>query len=168
MEKSLPEPVFGLAEEKEGVVVGLSRGTGKDGLVLEAEFRRKSGRGVEEWFVVPRVSDLHEGAVRRGEEKDGEAKLILLDDHPEYRLREGDGVDRLDGNGREATKGDEADVTGSTFELGLTAKQRRDREGVVLPYFDAQKGRMGDAGEGGRILYEFGVEDDFDEEEDEI
>ena len=52
----------------------------------------------------------------------------------------------------------------TTFELGLTEKQRRDREGVVLPYYDAQKG----GGEGGRILYDMGEEDDFDEEEDEI
>jgi len=35
---------------------------------------------------------------------------------------------------------------------------------VVLPYFDAQKG----GGEGGRILYDMGEEDDFDEDEDEI
>ena len=55
-------------------------------------------------------------------------------------------------------------MEGTTFELGLTKKQREDREGVVLPYFDAQKGD----GEGGRILYDMGEEDDFDEEEDEI
>jgi elongator complex protein 5 len=54
----------------------------------------------------------------------------------------------------------------ATFNLGLTEKQRRDREGVVLPYFDAQVEVGG--GEGGRILYEMGREDDFDEEEDEI
>jgi elongator complex protein 5 len=51
----------------------------------------------------------------------------------------------------------------------LTEKQRRDREGVVLPYFDAQKDGGG-PGEGGRILYDMGEEDreDFDDEEDEI
>ena len=32
----------------------------------------------------------------------------------------------------------------------------------MLPYFDAQKG----GGEGGRILYDMGEEDDFDEEEE--
>ena len=53
----------------------------------------------------------------------------------------------------------------STFSLGLTDKQKAAREGVVLPYFDAQKG---EGGEGGRILYDMGSEDDFDEEEDEI
>jgi elongator complex protein 5 len=58
-----------------------------------------------------------------------------------------------------------ADVE-STFNLGLTEKQKAAREGVVLPYFDAQKGEG--AGEGGRILYDMGEEDDFDEEEDEI
>jgi elongator complex protein 5 len=54
----------------------------------------------------------------------------------------------------------------STFNLGLTEKQRRDREGVVLPYFDALVDVGG--GEGGRILYDMGREDDFDEEDDEI
>lgn len=54
----------------------------------------------------------------------------------------------------------------STFSMGLTEKQRRDREGIVLPYFDAQEDVGG--GEGGRILYEMGREDDFDDEEDEI
>jgi elongator complex protein 5 len=57
------------------------------------------------------------------------------------------------------------DTEDSTFALGLTAKQRADREGVVLPYVDAQKGH---GGEGGRIFYDMGPEDDFDEEEDEI
>lgn len=90
---------------------------------------------------------------------------------------------------------------GGTFNLGLTERQRRAREGVVLPYYDAQRrvggggggggvgglgaggvggsqgggdnGSQGQVpagriGEGGRILYEMGIEDDFDEEEDEI
>lgn len=61
---------------------------------------------------------------------------------------------------------DDAEEPESTFSLGLTEKQRRDREGIMLPYFDAQTD-IG-AGEGGRILYEMGREDDFDEEEDEI
>lgn len=59
----------------------------------------------------------------------------------------------------------------TTFSLGLSEKERRDREGVVLPYFDAQKeGGAGGPGDGGRILYEMGAEDreDFDDEEDEI
>ncbi|KKY23799.1 putative killer toxin sensitivity protein [Diplodia seriata] len=64
----------------------------------------------------------------------------------------------------QAEEGDEMDTT---FNLGLTERQRRDREGVVLPYFDAQRDDGG-PGEGGRILYDMGVEDDFDEEEDEI
>lgn len=51
----------------------------------------------------------------------------------------------------------------STFELGLTPDQKSARDGVILPYFDAQAG----SGAGGRILYELDREDDFDEEEDE-
>lgn len=117
------------------------------GCVVEMEYRRKSGRGISEIYFLPPVSS--------------KAKIVLLDDHPLYRRPEtgaegaGEGLD-VDVGG----------VQGSTFDLGLTAKQRRDREGVVLPYFDAQEG--GGGGEGGRILYDMGVEDDFDEEEDEI
>jgi len=79
--------------------------------------------------------------------------ITLLDDHPLYR--------RLDESG----EGVEDEIT-STFELRLTERQRREREGVVLPYFDAQQGNG--PGEGGRILYDMGEEDDFDDEEDEI
>ena len=63
------------------------------------------------------------------------------------------------------------ELAGMTFELGLTERQRQEREGVVLPYYDAQKAAeqgIDGPGEGGRILYDMGVEDDFDEEEDEI
>ena len=78
--------------------------------------------------------------------------VTLLEDHPAYRST------------HESSNVEGQEQVGSTFELGLTEKQRQDREGVVLPYLDAQKG----AGEGGRILYDMGSEDDFDEEEDEI
>lgn len=108
--------------------------------MVRMEHRRKSGRGVEETFFLPAVG-----------EKGG---VILLDDHPLFR--------RESGEAKEEGKG----VEGATFELGLTARQREEREGVVLPYFDAQKAGVG--GEGGRILYDMGVEDDFDEEEDDI
>jgi elongator complex protein 5 len=79
---------------------------------------------------------------------------MLLEDHALYRTRE----ERF-----EAVVGEGGDA--ATFEMGLTEKQRRDRDGVVLPYYDAQSGGGGD---GGRILYDMGEEDDFDEEEDEI
>ena len=114
----------------------------KRACVVEMEHRRKSGRGVEEWFFLPEVN--------------GSGGVVLLEDQELYR-RSDDREGRSDGV--------EARVELATFELGLTAKQRRDREGVVLPYFDAQKG---EGGGGGRILYDMGVEDDFDEEEDEI
>ncbi|KAI4127763.1 MAG: hypothetical protein LQ347_004465 [Umbilicaria vellea] len=81
-------------------------------------------------------------------------KIILLEDHPLYRQQLADKDMR-----------DDPESLDATFDLGLTEKQRRDREGVVLPYFDAQKDG---GGVGGRILYDMGVEDDFDEEEDEI
>lgn len=67
--------------------------------------------------------------------------------------------------------GEDPEDMATTFNLGLTEKQKRDRENVVLPYFDAQNDGGGSgAGEGGRILYDMGDEDreDFDDEEDEI
>ena len=150
-ERSHAEPSFGLEEGVEGVVQGIGA-NGAVGVVLEMEHRRKSGRGVREWYYLPLNESLGTSAVPAF----GKARetVILLEDHPLYRSP-GDSSDRVAGN---------EDGAQSTFKLGLTEKQRQDREGVVLPYFDAQKG----GGEGGRILYDMGSEDDFDEEEDEI
>ena len=146
IDRSLGAPLFGLEQGQDGVLLGrldnekLGRG---EGIVLEMEHRRKSGRGVVEWYLLPRVPQQQVGEV-----------IMLLDDHPLYRpLQEQVPVGA--GEGPE-----------STFELRLTDRQRREREGVVLPYFDAQHGDG--PGEGGRILYDMGEEDDFDEEEDEI
>ncbi|KAL9067063.1 MAG: hypothetical protein Q9161_007153 [Pseudevernia consocians] len=137
-EKSTPAPLFGVEEGREGILVGIGAND-KTGYVIEMEYRRKSGRGVEEWFFLE-----YEG-------KGGEG-IVLLEDREEWR-----GIVEREEEGHLREEG--------TFELGLTGKQRGEREGVVLPYFDAQKG---EGGEGGRILYDMGVEDDFDEEEDEI
>jgi len=150
--------MFGLAEEIEGVIIGKGAND-RRGVVLEMEHRRKSGRSMGEWFFLPAFTKG--GAVtvtttvvggkmgRAGE------KVMLLDDHPLYKTPLSGETIAHDTTGDEET----------TFSLGLTEKQRRDREGVVLPYFDAQKEG---GGGGGRILYDMGVEDDFDEEEDEI
>ncbi|CAI7622186.1 unnamed protein product [Penicillium manginii] len=149
-DRSLAPPVFGLEEEQDGVILGrLDRlsGTGAaEGIVLELEHRRKSGRGVLEWYILPPASRYSAACVKE--------VVSLLDDNVLYNPPV-----ELD-----AGAGDEEPT--STFELGLTERQRRDREGVVLPYFDAQYGDG--PGEGGRILYDMGEEDDFDEEEDEI
>lgn len=147
-DRSVQEPEFGLAEGREGVLIGLrekrARGSGA-GLVVDMEVRRRSGRGVTGKFVVsmPAAAERRKGAV---------ARFCLLEAHPAFAPAE-----------VEAKEDEEPE---STFNLGLTEKQRKDREGVVLPYFDAQTD-IG-AGEGGRILYEMVREDDFDEEEDEI
>ena len=150
-DKSLAEPAFGLAEETEGVVAGIGANDPR-GLVLEMDYRRKSGRGIEEWFFAPAH---YFGPPGSSSERGKEEKIMLLEDHPLYHPRS-------TGND---SKGAAVEVEDSTFNLGLTEKQRRDRDGVVLPYFDAQKEG---GGTGGRILYNMGVEDDFDEEEDEI
>ncbi|KAL1619260.1 hypothetical protein SLS56_010203 [Neofusicoccum ribis] len=145
-ERSVAGPVFGLGEEVEGAVGGVGR-NGGGGVVVEMEHRRKSGRGVREWFFLPTATGG--GGAGAGKRE----TAVLLEDHPAWRRGEKEVVAEEEG----------VDVS---FNLGLTEKQRRDREGVVLPYFDAQKGEG--PGEGGRILYDMGVEDDFDEEEDEI
>ncbi|KAJ6122001.1 Histone acetylation protein 2 [Penicillium capsulatum] len=149
-DRSLAAPVFGLEQEQDGILLGrLDKLTGTgaaEGIVLELEHRRKSGRGVLEWYLLPPASRISPQQVKE--------VVTLLDDNVLYNPpMEPD-----------TTADDEQPQ--STFELGLTERQRRDREGVVLPYFDAQHGDG--PGEGGRILYDMGEEDDFDEEEDEI
>jgi elongator complex protein 5 len=154
-ERSLPEPTHGLLQGAEGIVQCLNANDHR-GVVLEAEFRRKSGRSEgETYFLRPaRYSDyspptlgLVVGALK-------EEFVVLLDQVPAYASKEITSVIHS-----------ASDDIESTFSLGLTDKQKQAREGVVLPYFDAQKG---EGGEGGRILYDMGSEDDFDEEEDEI
>jgi elongator complex protein 5 len=161
-DKSLQEPVFGLQEGREGVLVGLSRRKeGEHGVVVNMEVRRRSGRGVVENFVVILPSATSSSSSLKGVAL---SDVILLDDHPLYSSTPS-GLGAAGGSGQ----GEEEVET--TFNLGLTEKQKRDREGVVLPYFDAQReGGAAGPGEGGRILYDMGAEDreDFDDEEDEI
>jgi len=150
-DRSLPAPVFGLAQEVEGIVIGL-KPTSKIkpsnmGIVLELEHRRKSGRGVLEWYFLP--STLSPATSQNFRET-----VILLDDHPLFM------------HDVDLPQASYADLTDMTFSLDLTSRQRQEREEVVLPYMDAQK--SGAPNEGGRILYDMGVEDDFDDEEDEI
>ncbi|KAH7033342.1 Elongator complex protein 5 [Microdochium trichocladiopsis] len=164
------------------------RSSRQGGLVLDMELRRRSGRSVSERFVfVPGAStsaststltNKSDGTTpgitppsTRGNDNNATSlllsaagKIMLLADHPLFTTRAG-GEGGLDGGGGGET-GAADEQPESTFNLGLTEKQRRDREGIVLPYFDAQTD-IG-AGEGGRILYEMGREDDFDDEEDEI
>ncbi len=152
-DRSLAAPAFGLAEELEGVVLGLNNKTKTltpemNGLVIELEHRRKSGRGVVEWVFLPSQLPRQSTMSERYRET-----VTLLDDHPLFRKQ----VDtRL---------GSEEELLNLTFDLSLTERQKQERQGVVLPYFDAQK--AGGGGEGGRILYDMGAEDDFDDEEDE-
>lgn len=134
----------------EGVLQGFGA-NGMDGLVLEMEHRRKSGRGVREWYFLPHAKTASTSSTSSARPKE---IVTLLEDHTQYRTPD-------QTTGGPPAEGSEADTT---FELGLTERQKRDREGVVLPYFDAQKGE----GDGGRILYDLGSEDDFDEDEDEI
>jgi elongator complex protein 5 len=150
-DRSHAEPSHGLEEGLEGVVQGMGANN-TSGVVLELEYRRRSGRGVRAWYVLPLgTSKQGFGIPDSGISKE---QIFLLDDHPAYCDND-ESLDHGPSNDN---------PTNVTFELGLTQKQRADREGVVLPYFDAQKG----GGDGGRILYDMGEDDDFDEEEDEI
>ncbi|MCJ1395792.1 hypothetical protein MMC18_008678, partial [Xylographa bjoerkii] len=165
--RSRAAPAFGRDEEVSGVLVALGANDAR-GTVLEMEYRRKSGRGVGEWFFLPAGGEvggtggrgIAEGGVSAAGGQKGKAAgaPLLLEDHPLWRVGE---EEQWEGAPEEEGQG----LGRGTFSLGLTEKQRRDREGVVLPYLDAQ--REG-GGVGGRILYDMGVEDDFDEEEDEI
>lgn len=155
-DRSLAEPEWGLKEGREGVLVGLhSLGSAKEdcgGVVIDMELRRRSGRTVSDRFILLPAAGL--SVESRASPALG--RLSLLSDHAAFAA-----LDLAHHADEEVTE-----QPGSTFDLGLTEKQRKDREGVVLPYFDAQTD-VG-AGEGGRILYEMGREDDFDDEEDEV
>ncbi|KPI36897.1 Elongator complex protein 5 [Cyphellophora attinorum] len=153
-ERSVVAPSFGLDENVEGIVIGLKKGSNSlkpehRGLVLELEHRRNSGRGVHEWYFLPRVLPKMTAATFK-------EVVSILDDHPAFQKASLDVADSND------------DLTDMTFSLGLTDRQRQDREGVVLPYFDAQNPKPSSGVDGGRILYDMGAEDDFDDEEDEI
>ncbi|KAL0779661.1 hypothetical protein CaCOL14_004145 [Colletotrichum acutatum] len=159
--RSLQEPEWGLGEGREGVLVGLKgdvKSEDYQGVVVEMEVRRRSGRAMAEKFVIlPQKGQQASSSAASTAAAKG-SRIFLLAEHPVFAAPEGSGEAEA-GNG-------EDEEPESTFNLGLTEKQRRDREGIVLPYFDAQTD-IG-AGEGGRILYEMGREDDFDDEEDEI
>lgn len=155
-DRSVIAPEFGLAEAKEGVIISTSSNSQRS-FVVEMEHRRRSGRGVREWFfVAARLRDKIRKSQSQGEDMGQRGQIMLLSDHPlmrpeKYMDAENEGgVMTMD----------------TTFNLQLTDRQRSDRNEVNLPYFDAQKEQG--IGEGGRILYDMGIEDDFDDEEDEI
>ena len=70
----MPAPLFGIEEGTQGVLVGLGAND-KRGCVVEMEYRRKSGRGIEEWFFLPELGG-------------GEGEIMLLEDQELFRRRE--------------------------------------------------------------------------------
>lgn len=141
--------------------MGFGNGTTVDAtngeIVLTLEIRRKSGRGTRETFIY--TPPPHHTTSPTTKEL---GTIHLFDEHSAFAAPE------ITDNSTNTEGGDEGIDGDVTFNLGLTEKQKRDRENVVLPYFDAQK--EGGIGSGGKILYEMGAEDreDFDDEEDEI
>ncbi|EFX03944.1 killer toxin sensitivity protein [Grosmannia clavigera kw1407] len=178
------EPRFGWAEG-EGALFGYTNSRYNkhdvlvgtlytDSVLVDMELRRRSGRAVVERFVVtwgqPTQPALAEPKRTRTQSRSSMpwdlgavpcTNITVMTEHALFAAPPdpGAGTTAADGDDDEA-------LPETTFSLGLTEKQRRDREGIVLPYFDAQTD-IG-SGEGGRILYEMGREDDFDDEEDEI
>lgn len=130
---------------------------------MNMEIRRRSGRGVCEDFVLfppkPFKPSTKISATSQL------SSIVLLDEHPLFA------PPVIESHVHDHTNQKDGEDEEGTFSLHLTEKQKRDRENIVLPYFDAQKdGGLSGVGEGGRILYEMGAEDreDFDDEEDEI
>lgn len=154
-ERSLPEPTYGMFAGAEGIVQCLNANDTR-GIVLETEFRRRSGRAETYiYFLRPALNiDYHQPLPHQIFGTLKQEFVILMDQHPAYANKELIGLVAASADGIDAS-----------FNLSLTQKQKAAREEVVLPYTDAQKQ---EGGEGGRILYEMGEEDDFDEEEDEI
>ncbi|CAK7233381.1 hypothetical protein SCUCBS95973_008575 [Sporothrix curviconia] len=150
-------------------------GTAQRGLLVSMELRRRSGRAVVEQYVVVLGAPASPGSPGSpgplGPWQKGATPcqdVTVMADHPLFAAHDpGEASYDSARGGKDNNNNDnDDDEPTSTFNLGLTEKQRRDREGIVLPYFDAQTD-IG-FGEGGRILYDMGREDDFDDEEDEI
>ncbi|KAM3073512.1 hypothetical protein ACMFMG_004592 [Clarireedia jacksonii] len=157
-DKSLREPQFGLAEGKEGVLMGMtSPSSDTNSSIISLEIRRKSGRGVKEIFVYTPPPPAPSPSPSLSAKSLG--TTTLLDEHPLFAHPS------ISQHPPTTDPEPEIDIP---FNLNLTEKQRRDRDSIILPYFDAQK--EGGIGSGGKILYEMGAEDreDFDDEEDEI
>lgn len=164
-----------------GGIEGGGGAGGTAGIVLELEHRRKSGRPMGEWFYLS--LDHHRHHNKNHHYKNNKrtkpsspptttaassatsSNISLLEDHPLYKLSE-----KVHNNTDNLNPDDiEHDTPQTTFDLNLTERQKKARDEVILPYFDAQKEEgYGHGGGGGRILFTPGREDDFDEEEDEI
>jgi hypothetical protein len=87
---------------------------GEDGVVINMEVRRRSGRGVVENFVVILPSATSSSSSLKGAAL---SDVILLDDHPLYSSTPS-GLGAAGGSGQ----GEEEVET--TFNLGLTEKQK--------------------------------------------
>lgn len=162
--RSVAPPSYGLGERVEGVLQGLSLPqVNEAGVVIEVEYRRKTGRSVHfSSLLLKSKTDISKSTQGTKPVARLSANLVTLYTHPAYVEASGEGS--VSGtNEPPSSEGVEGEVS---FNLHLTDKQKRDREKVVLPYHDAQT--LDGPGEGGRILYDMGSEDDFDEEEDEI
>lgn len=146
----------GLRDAEEGILQSL--GSNDATYVVDMEHRRKSGRSIRALFAM-QTRKTAKGEQSKSGYSDGD--VVLLDEHPAMRAVVSDQ------KGLQSAVQEENGTDDSTFNLQLTEKQKEAREGIVLPYFDAQNQEKG-VGAGGRILYDMGEEDDFDDEEDEI
>lgn len=155
----------------EDAPIGLGRG-----VVLDVEHRRKSGRGVVERVFVAMEDAGEEGrpahTLEKVEKSEKQAlprprPITLLDDHPLFATPS---LGEKSGGHADVDDDETPEKAATTFNLSLTERQRADRAGVVLPYYDAQREGGEGVAAGGRILYQMGLEDagDWDSEEDEL
>ncbi|BFZ61774.1 hypothetical protein YB2330_002850 [Saitoella coloradoensis] len=136
------EKTFGavsLDDEKPMWPLQLSAQRQKD-LLLTVEHRRKSGRAVLEECVFNIVSST-----------------VRLYTPPAPSLPPP----------KEEPSVDDVMAGLTTFNLGMTERERKQKEGVVLPHFSAQDlgGEKDEKGDEGSIWYEPGSEDDYDPED---
>lgn len=101
----------------------------------ELEHRRKSGRAMRASYKI----DAGKHSIEYFVEKDAEAQDAPIED-----------PSALQGL--------------ATFNLSMTEEQKRAKEGVPLPFLQAQEVGNG-GGSGGAIIYQFEKDDDYDEED---
>jgi elongator complex protein 5 len=107
-------------------------------MIVSLEYRKKSGRTISEKCILNLLSSMVEPLRKESAGKS-------------HASQAGIGLD-----------------FGTTFNLGLTQRQKESKEDVVLPHFSAQGLPPTDKTRGniGEIEYTLDAEDDFDDEED--
>ena len=131
--RALPDPIE-QDRARNGVVSTLGSNSSQK-IIIALEYRKKSGRTINERYIINLTSSK---------------------------------VEPLDGKQSEYSQDTRGLDFGTTFNLGITERQKENKKDVVLPHFSAQGIYLGDAVSERRsdIEYTLEPEDDFDDEED--